>query len=248
MLRSSRTVVISILVSTLLACGGNSEETDSFPLNIPGDLRVSRVETISSFGVQSSVTYAYDEQGRLQTVTRFEEEVMTVTQSYMYDEEGRLTVRIDDVTAPTGRDTFREFIYDGNRPTGYIEQGLVNDQISNVEYQYSGDQIDGFIVSNFDEFSSAPLGAVVETGTYVLSDLGLVSSLTNISMTFIPGFPQQQSDTIFVTNELGQRITDETVMADNPLVLSSVWEYEEAPCIEVSLGTVYQWVCVQNSL
>jgi len=149
---------------------------------------------------------------------------------------------------PIGRDTFREFIYDGNRATGFIEQDFFNDQIRNVEYLYSGDQIDRFIVTNFDEFSSAPIGAVVETGTYVLSDSGLVSSLTNVSMAFVSGSPEQQSNTIFVTNELGQRLTDETVMADNPLVLSSVWEYEEAPCIEVSLGTVYQWVCVQNSL
>ena len=52
--------------------------------------------------------------------------------------------------------------------------------------------------------------------------------------------------TSFVTNAVGQRISDETLDSDGNTLFTSVWEYEAAPCIEFPQGTLSQWLCVQT--
>lgn len=233
-----RIAVISVFVVVLMACGG--EGNDSTPaIDIPGDTRVARVVTSSSSGIQSSATYRYDEGGRLQTIASTGEEGFVM--SYLYDTQGRLVTREDNYTNVNRRDTFREYLYEGDRPTGYIESGFFDDPISAVTYRYSGTNIVGYDHTNLDEFNEHAVGVLIATGTYAFSDMGHIDEIIVDDM-----HTRIQRVTSFVTNAFGQRLSDETVNSVSPAINTSVWEYEERPCIELPFGIVYQWVCVQT--
>lgn len=240
MFKISRISVFSAFVTFLTACGGDGGDNNPSASNAPGVKRVASAVTTSSFGAQDTTTYSYDENGRLDKITNIGEEGFVM--SHVYDQQGRLTVREDDYTEENRRDTFREYLYEGNRPTGYIESGYFDDPISSVEYRYSGNSIVGYNRKNLDVFSDAADGAVTETGTYVLSDTGQIEKLIVDDIN-----SGVQSTTNYVTNSVGQRISSETVDSVSPNLISTDWVYEEEPCIKFPLGIVLQWLCVQNS-
>ena len=102
----------------------------------------------------------------------------------------------------------------------------------------------GFDFRDLDPLLDNPTladGTLANTGTLTISASGNVTSLR-----------EQAADgsnlrvTSFVTNAIGQRISDETLDSDSNTLFSSVWEYEAAPCIEFPQGTLSQWLCVQT--
>jgi len=237
MLKFSRLSVFSGFATILVACSGGGD-INSSAFDVPGDTRVARVVTTSSFGAQDTATYTYDESGRLDKITSIgDEEIVLI---HRYDELGKLIVREHDYTATNRRDTIREYNYEGGRPTGYVESGLFDDPISSVEYRYSGNNIIGYDLTSLDEFSQLEIGTLAETGTYVLSNTGQIESITIDDMN-----TGSQRVTSFVTTDSGQRVSSETTDSRSPLIISSDWEYEEIQCTKSSLGTVLNWICVR---
>ena len=113
-----------------------------------------------------------------------------------------------------------------------------------MQFRYSDSQIVGFDFKDLDPLLSNPTladGTLANTGTLTISDSGNVTSLI-----------EQAADgsnmriTSFVTNAIGQRISDETLDSDGNTLFTSVWEYQAGPCIEFPQGTLSQWLCVQT--
>ena len=256
MINIYRSLTVSVFVTILFACSSSSDDDSEngtgidsdgsvSAFNVSGDSRLARVERTSATGDVLVTGYSYNDDGRIQEIAGVNNGELIFTLVYSYDENGRALTRLQDRSAVEDQDTIREYVYDVDLPVGYFlfDVGEVRPKNA-VRFRYSDNQIVGFDFKDLDPLLDNPTladGTLANTGTLTISDSGNVTSLI-----------EQAADgsnmriTSFVTNAVGQRISDETLDSDGNTLFTSVWEYEAAPCIEFPQGTLSQWLCVQT--